>query len=483
MPGKHTFYDGSSLLQPLANATGIDVAKANLVVCQFISLPIAFLHYKYFAANRVSRNVRLAFPPFVGIIFCYFCYGNAIKHLVSCIGISYAIMHLSPAEYVHKCVFLFSMGYLGFIHWYRWYVLTSYTIDITGPMMVFVQKLTTIAFSLHDGRVKKDEELNDVQRRQALSSVPPLLEFLSYTFHFQTILTGPLCFFTDYMEWIDGTNAIGKDGKIESQWKAVITKLLQVILFAFVIVQFGSQLYPERLAEPEVMAWHWFPWWMMLYVMMVFQRVQYYFAWILADAICNVSGFGFNGYDKNGKPRWDLMSNVDVIGVEMATNFKETLDSWNCCTMHWLRRVAYDRVAERYRTVATYLLSAFWHGFFPGYYLTFLGGALFTMANRSIRRSLRHHFQGSAFSKRFYDVLTFLTTKVALAYVTFPFVTLHLNPGLFVYRSVYFCVHILALLSIVVLPIVMPPPPRAKKSVKKTETEMANENGGLKKVE
>ncbi|KHN80835.1 Membrane-bound O-acyltransferase domain-containing protein 2 [Toxocara canis] len=136
MPGVHTFYDGSLVLQPLAVATGIDVDKMNLVVCQFISLPIAFIHYKYMAANRVSRTVRLAFPPAIGIAFCYFCYGNAIKHLLSNIAISFALMHLSPPEYVHKCVFLFSMGYLVFIHWYRWYILTSYSIDITGSMMV-----------------------------------------------------------------------------------------------------------------------------------------------------------------------------------------------------------------------------------------------------------------------------------------------------------------------------------------------------------
>ena len=60
------------------------------------------------------------------------------------------------------------MGYLLFIHWYRWYILTAYYIDVTGPMMVLVQKTTTIAFSLHDGTVKKPEELNEIQKREAI---------------------------------------------------------------------------------------------------------------------------------------------------------------------------------------------------------------------------------------------------------------------------------------------------------------------------
>jgi lysophospholipid acyltransferase 1/2 len=60
------------------------------------------------------------------------------------------------------------MGYLIFIHWYRWYILTKYSIDVTGPMMVLTQKVTTMAFSLHDGKIKKAEELTEIQKREKL---------------------------------------------------------------------------------------------------------------------------------------------------------------------------------------------------------------------------------------------------------------------------------------------------------------------------
>jgi hypothetical protein len=38
--------------------------------------------------------------------------------------------------------------------------------------------------------------------------------------------------------------------------------------------------------------------------------------WI-ADAVANASGLGFNGYDELGKPKWDLVSNVDIIEFEV----------------------------------------------------------------------------------------------------------------------------------------------------------------------
>ena len=46
--------------------------------------------------------------------------------------------------------------------------------------------------------------------------------------------------------------------------------------------------------------------------------MKYYHAWLLADAICNASGLGFNGYTSSGKAKWDLISNVDIIKFEVC---------------------------------------------------------------------------------------------------------------------------------------------------------------------
>ena len=58
------------------------------------------------------------------------------------------------------------------------------------------------------------------------------------------------------------------------------------------------------------------------------------------------------------------------------------LDHWNMSTMIWLRYVVY----ERWRSVTiVFFFSAFWHGFYAGYYLTFLGAALFLETSRLVR--------------------------------------------------------------------------------------------------
>lgn len=47
-------------------------------------------------------------------------------------------------------------------------------------------------------------------------------------------------------------------------------------------------------------------------------RFKYYHAWIMADAICNNSGLGFNGFDENQQSRWDKVSNVDAFKFEVC---------------------------------------------------------------------------------------------------------------------------------------------------------------------
>ncbi|XP_023389370.1 lysophospholipid acyltransferase 2 [Pteropus vampyrus] len=120
-----------------------------------------------------------------------------------------------------------------------------------------------------------------------------------------------------------------------------------------------------------------------LYVSLLAARPKYYFAWTLADAINNAAGFGFRGYDRNGEARWDLISNLRIRQIEMSTSFKMFLDNWNIQTALWLKRVCYER-ASLSPTIQTFILSAIWHGVYPGYYLTFLTAVVMTLAARAV---------------------------------------------------------------------------------------------------
>lgn len=87
--------------------------------------------------------------------------------------------------------------------------------------MINTQKLTALAFAFFDGyrsrqraaRRRPDEDkdcppLNEDQEKQKILDIPHPIEFLSYVFYFHGICVGPLCFYKDYIDYIEGRNLL-----------------------------------------------------------------------------------------------------------------------------------------------------------------------------------------------------------------------------------------------------------------------------------
>lgn len=55
-----------------------------------------------------------------------------------------------------------------------------------------------------------------------------------------------------------------------------------------------------------------------LYASGTCQRCKFYFAWVLADLAGNASGLGFNGFDENGRSKWNLVSGVNILAIEVS---------------------------------------------------------------------------------------------------------------------------------------------------------------------
>jgi lysophospholipid acyltransferase len=119
-------------------------------------------------------------------------------------------------------------------------------------------------------------------------------------------------------------------------------------------------------------------------------------------------------------------------------------------TALWLKRTVYTRFNSDNKTLAnifTYFVSGFWHGFYPGYYLSFLSGAIVTSAGRSIRRNVRPIFTtpGSRFVnyKRIYDFIGTVFTVGCMSYVFTPAAIRDWNKSISLWKDTYFIGHIL----------------------------------------
>lgn len=234
------------------------------------------------------------------------------------------------------------MLYLSAVHLYRLrYDYGSATIDITGPLMMITQKVTALAFSLHDGRARDPAALTASQRGQAVRRPPTALEYFAFCLHFPSLLAGPIVLFGDYMDFVEGTNYLRRrrhygagaepDGSAAaagagpivrepSPTRTVAQKMLGSVLCAFVYMKFG-QVYPiKNIKEADFVGRSSTVAGKLWYIMnaTMFVRFKYYHAWLMGDAICNNSGLGFNGYDTQGRAQWDLCSNIDIIGFEVS---------------------------------------------------------------------------------------------------------------------------------------------------------------------
>ena len=345
----------------------------------------------------------------------------------------------------------------------------GYVLDISGPLMIGVQKVTSLGFNLFDGKGRKPSELTPEQAKYAVNRNPTLLEYFSYLLTFQTLMCGPLVYYVDFIEFITGANFerhMPSDPDKAKQWtrpsptKAVLMKLSTSCFYLYATKQVATYV-PHTVMVSEKYLLRSSFWEYCIYTLFATTaaRFKYYFAWKWGETICNASGLGFAGYKENGEQDWDLVSVLNIWKVECSPNFKILLDNWNITTHTWLKRCAYERAPKSVRTLATFVLSAIWHGFYPGYYCCFVTGALVTAAARNGRRYIRPYFQKTAALRLFYDVLTIIMTRFALAFTVGPFVLLSLADTWKFYCKIYFVLHVLCALGML-LPFVMKAPER-----------------------
>ncbi|KAM6177051.1 lysophospholipid acyltransferase 1 [Erethizon dorsatum] len=480
---------GSTCLHPLSELLRIPLDQVNFVACQLFALFAAFWFRIYLHPGKTSSEVRHAFATILGIYFVIFCFGWYSVHLFVLVLMCYGIMVTTSVSNIHRYTLFVAMGYLTICHISRIYIFHYgiLTTDFSGPLMIVTQKITTLAFQVHDGLGRKAEDLSGEQHRLAVKVKPSFLEYLSYLLNFMSIIAGPCNNFKDYVAFIEGRHVhmklLGVNWKQKgfhslpepSPNRAVIQKLcvtsVSLLLFLTLTKTFPITCLADDwfVHKADFLTRLFY-----LYVVMQAAKPKYYFAWTLADAVNNAAGFGFSGVDKNGNFCWDLLSNLNIWKIETATSLKIYLENWNIQTAAWLKCVCYERVPW-YPTVLTFILSALWHGVYPGYYFTFLTGVLVTLAARAVRNNCRQYFHSSKALKAVYDVVTWAATQLAISYIAAPFVLLAVEPTISLYKSMYFYLHIISLLVILSLPIKpqahAPRQPRTLNSVHKKKTD------------
>lgn len=325
--------------------------------------------------------------------------------------------------------FVIVLTYLAYFHLRRQFLTDSspdlYVLDITGPLMMLVIKLTSFAFDARDAYVwstkrlpqlksakpldsnhdvgnatprtstkhSRDPLVETAQKFSVLKRYPSLLEFLGYSLLFPGLLTGPTLPFYEYRTFIDGSYFSGVDmtsGSLAGRKRRASYLLIISLFFMAIYACFHETFSPRYLVSPEFAALSSWRKVIFVHATQMVSRSKYYFAWLVAEGSYVIIGLGFR-MAPSMKPLWDRLENVNPFRIESNTDFKLLISQWNQCTNQWLHTYVYQRFRNYYgketssarASVITYLVSAFWHGFYPGYYLSFVTAAMMTITSRS----------------------------------------------------------------------------------------------------
>ena len=280
---------------------------------------------------------------------------------------------------------------------------SSGILAFTTMLMLTSLKLISFAYNYFDGTYDRKRVFGEHsdpkaakmyadRKRFAITSLPNPLEFYGYVYCFTCLLAGPAFEYSDYASAIDGSAfkrcnhdsdpvVSDRPSSLSSSLSSFLTGVASMIIYLNMSVYFQMKNFcnPVFIATYSMAYRIGYTW-----LTITFERCKYYFCWKVAEASSILAGFGFEGWTTDGKPKgWGGVRNVDILIFETAPNMQLVSRSWNKRTQGWLERYTYRRTGNS--LLATYFISALWHGLYPGFFIFFMSLPLFSLIERLSR--------------------------------------------------------------------------------------------------
>ncbi|KAI0022080.1 MBOAT, membrane-bound O-acyltransferase family-domain-containing protein [Xylariomycetidae sp. FL0641] len=455
----------------LSGAVGASPDELKLIFSFLLSYPLAGLLKRVPDARPELKNLFVISGGLFYLVGLYSLWGG-IRTLLIASGGTYALAYyLRTSPYMPWLAFVFLMGHMAVNQLARQFADNPSVVDITGAQMVLLMKLSAFAWNVADGTLPEDQ-LSDFQKDRRILELPSLLDYAGYVLFFPSLMAGPAFDYREYRAWIDCSMfdvpatvdpakkpPTRKKRKIPRSATPAMWKMASGLAWILLFLQCGKWYSADVLFSDRYMTYNFFRRVFILHMVGFTARLKYYGVWSLAEGSCILAGLGYNGVDPaTGRVSWNRLQNINPWGVETAQNSRAYLENWNMNTNKWLRYYIYLRVTPRNRkpgfraSMATFVTSALWHGFYPGYYLSFILASFVQTAAKHYRRNVRPFFldpvtQKPLPSKKYYDIASWLATQTTFSFVVAPFVILQLEPSLIVWKRVYFYAVITTLAS------------------------------------
>jgi len=466
----------SAVVDQLHAAAGFPDDQLRFVISLLAAYPLGLIHR--LIPGELPRHL---YSALTGLLLVQFCFPAQWFGFLFFAVAFYLLLLLIPSHpWVYFCIV---MGVNATTQIYRMYIdYMGWSLDFTGCQMVMTQKVTAMAWQVYDN--KYNPKATDSQKRRSVE-IPGPLQYLGFVLFPAGVMAGPAFNIHEYLTFTD-TTAYDMTADVDKGEKrkpspmpaGSVQHSLRCLATGFLCIGFnvvgGSMLNIPggKISSDEFAKLPFFKRVALNWADKVVFRSKYYFAWCVAEGGCVMSGLGFNSYEgtksrATGKPvclghdrsesspdqpAWNRLTNSFPIKMEMSQSISEVARYWNPLTSRWLKQTIFERTGKN--TTAVYFVSAFWHGFYPGYYLFFLTAALGQNVAAIIRKTIRPHFlkddgKTPTESKKFYDLVSLLVTTLTVNYWVVAFVEMDFALSLKAYQNLFCYGHVAILLVLV----------------------------------
>jgi lysophospholipid acyltransferase len=217
----------------------------------------------------------------------------------------------------------------------------------------------------------KDDNDNDMK----LAKIPSFFKMTAYTFNLSSCIASPFYEYKDFEDWIE---LKGRYKNIPDPKRYGVIRFCHAFGWMGALWIIGMWFGMDKLIGPGFcdMPWYlkiWHQFWAVKLMM-----YTYYIVWGFVDSGMIFSGLAYNGTDQDGNIQYDRYSNVTCWEVESGYYVKKMVFHWNITIQVWLKKYVFMRIISKgekppvWKFFVVFLVSAFWHGFYPSYYFFFL---------------------------------------------------------------------------------------------------------------
>lgn len=411
--------------------------------------------------NVPNKYFRRLFSTVAGILIVLIVSGKHIIHPLFVTFVNALIVLLVNKRLCHILSAAFCFGYLTFFRSMHFLGFPAPPAHTNAIQMILTLKMVGLAFEIKT--IEESEKTDDVATLNKYRRVKPsFLDIFHYAFCIAGVLIGPYYKYRTYWDMLHRPYSTSVSANI------FLKKRIKVVPLYISLYLVGNFLYPIEYASSNEILEKSF-WYRAFYMTPSFFnfRMRIYAGFILGECVCIAMGLGAYPAASNPQPgagptnyaaleemektthNWvivpysfETVKNIYEYGSEFWPTIREGIRSWNRTVQYWLASFVYKRLSASKPTkiAFTMLVSSFWHGVHPGYYLCLCSAPLFLLAEVEVEKAFKH--SASYPQQVVFDWLWWLIKMQSFAYMGMPFLLLDISSSLKFWQSVYFCGHI-----------------------------------------